>query len=67
MKEYHEHDNHPDYKFNVEVRSLWTDSGRPTELHIYAADSFEPEIHALIYCDDSIAITMYEHCYAMCL
>lgn len=70
----HEHGDHPDYKFPVDVhyvgpiddsdRELWTSfMGRAvTDEEILQMES---ETHALIYCDASIALTLYECCYAV--
>ena len=71
----HEHGDHPDYKFPVEVDFI----GEVLDGHIsdYEAisgklpDSADDvrksmgETHALIYTDGCIAVTLYEHCYAM--
>lgn len=52
-----EHGDHPDYKFPVEV-------GRERFLDRDDERKFN-DIHALIYADDSIALTMYECNYAV--
>lgn len=57
----HEHGNHPDYKFPVTVEFI---GKKPDDLPEWD-HSYSDEIHALIYCDGSVAITMYECCYAM--
>ncbi len=70
----HEHGDHPDYKFPVDVlyvgpiddddRKRWTEfMGRPlTDEEVLR---MEDETHALIYTDGFIAVTMYECCYAI--
>lgn len=71
----HEHGDHPDYKFPVEVIYI----GPEPEKKFGLVDSDGKEVpapegwiesetrqeHALIYSDNSVAITLYEHCYAM--
>lgn len=65
----HEHGDHPDYKFPVTIeycgpeenKPCWTFDGDKTT----PAPELQEETHALIYCDGSVAITMYECCYAM--
>lgn len=69
----HEHGDHPDYKFPVDVEYR----GPITDDHVQdyliqggTLPAGEPEVrqfnsewHALIYCDESIALTMYECSY----
>lgn len=52
-----EHGDHPDYKFPVEV-------GRERFLERDDERKFN-DMHALIYTDGSIALTMYECCYGV--
>lgn len=70
----HEHGDHPDYKFPVrvnyvgkldtdEVEEIESTFGRPVTEE--EARKFRGEVHALIYTDGSIALTMYECCYAL--
>ena len=72
----HEHGDHPDYKFPVEVNfvglitpddcydyELLTGNKYEGENDLQAVRRFKSEIHALIYVDGSIALTMYECCY----
>jgi hypothetical protein len=56
----HEHGDHPDYYFPIEVEC--------TEIE-EAVDDYgdSRQSHALIYTDGYVAITIYEHCYAMWL
>ena len=52
-----EDDDHPDYKFPVEIgRERFVDRDDEERSN---------ETHALIYTDGSIALTMYERCYAL--
>lgn len=71
----HEHGDHPDYKFPVEADFVGpiTD-GDISDYEMICGEKApdedairksKGETHALIYSDYSIAITMYEHCYAM--
>ena len=57
----HEHGDHPDYKFPVTIEFI---GKKPEDLPEWD-HSYSDETHALIYCDGWVAITMYEHCYAM--
>lgn len=52
----HEHGDHPDYQFPVEVEYV----GPPSK-----DGSYSNETHALIYQDGSIALTLYECCYSI--
>lgn len=73
----HEHGDHPDYKFPVDVEfvgqlreSDFTDYEQITGKKAISDDdvrAMRREYHAVIYSDYSIAVTMYEHCYAMWL
>ncbi len=56
----HEHANHPDYKFLVEVEYV----GPPHDLPEWD-DSYGNQDHALIYTDECIAVTMYECTYGL--
>jgi hypothetical protein len=70
----HEHGDHIDYKFPVDVEFIgeideedkkeykMLFDKEPTE---EAVREYKGETHALIYTDGSIAVTMYERCYAM--
>lgn len=51
----HVHDNHPDYKFPVDVEGIETNPKHVTY----------PQSHALIYTDGVVALTLYECCYFM--
>jgi hypothetical protein len=73
MKE-HEHADHPDYKFPVEVEWCGCKDSDPAWYHTpeglipateQEAEMMRNETHALIYCDGNIAITLYEHSYSM--
>lgn len=66
----HEHADHPDYKFPVEVNTEMTLSslsdfdGATLKEGIYYSDPMPHiESHALIYTDGCVALTMYECCY----
>lgn len=69
----HEHADHPDYRFPVEVEYIgdpsvlaWVNGdGGITPMSPEEIDRERTEIHALIYSDGYVAVTMYEHCYAM--
>lgn len=69
----HEHGDHPDYKFPVTIEYIGKDpdhgccvdgAGNKIPASEIGYDT-NTETHALIYCDGSVAITMYECCYAM--
>lgn len=55
----HEHSNHPDFKFVVVAKDYDEENSNIKELYD------NTEFHALIYCNSSIAVTMYEYCFAM--
>lgn len=55
----HEHADHPDYKFPVDVDG----KGFPDD--ITAGFNEYPQSHALVYANESIAVTIYECNYAM--
>jgi hypothetical protein len=70
----HEHADHPDYKFPVNVdyigKIVTEDITEHEECFGNKADEarvreFRGETHALIYSDGYVAVTTYEHCYAM--
>jgi len=74
----HEHADHPTYKFPVEVRfyktaqerfdegEAWVDGeGNESPMPLEILESTGVETHALIYTDGSIALTLYECCYAL--
>jgi hypothetical protein len=71
----HEHGDHPDYKFPVEVAYIGpvgedqiADFELLTGRHASNEDevrSFYTEVHALIYTDGSVALTLYECNYAI--
>lgn len=51
----HEHADHPDYKFPVDCEYIGPHTDR---------DEMETrQQHALIYCDDYVAVTVFAHCY----
>lgn len=55
----HEHADHPDYRFPVVIEYVGErDPGAYEE-------EYCPEVHALIYNDPYVAITLYEHCYSI--
>jgi len=73
----HEHGDHPDYVFPVDIEYVGdiTDSDR-VDYEYFMPDDDEPasddkvrksmcETHALIYTDGCVVVTMYECCYAM--
>lgn len=51
--------NHPDYKFPVEIEFVGT---KPADAPDW---EYSNESHALIYCDVSVALTIYECCYEL--
>ena len=64
----HEHADHPDYKYPVKVEFMgkrpdFTDV--PPDLLSIEMGQYQPHDEALIYFDDSIAVTLYECCYTM--
>lgn len=71
----HEHGDHPDYKYPVQV--LFTGEVTDDHRHDYEMLCGKPpenddecrrlfgETHALLYTDGNVALTMYECCYAM--
>jgi len=71
----HEHGDHPDYKFPVEIDYIGPVDARDHEEYKIccgeaAADDsairkFRGETHALIYSDEAIALTIYEMCYSL--
>lgn len=74
----HEHADHPDYKFPIVARfhksveqqmeegAAWQDGeGNVIPMTREDVDSISEQTHALIYADRSIALTLYECCYAM--
>lgn len=71
----HEHGDHPDYKFPVEVEYVGVlDKAAYDDYNVICGEettdetkvrNLMGETHALIYTDRSIAVTMYECCYAM--
>jgi hypothetical protein len=70
----HEHGDHPDYKFPVEVEfigEITDDDRQDAEMMGYKAPVSDEDVraskretHALIYTDGSVVVTMYECCYA---
>lgn len=64
---------HPDYKFSVTVEYVGPDpigffvdgNGNLTPMPPDMAEAMNRQEHDVIYTDGSIAITLYEHCYAM--
>jgi len=71
----HEHGDHPDYVFPVKVEYVGDDAeeqfscigadGEKADMGPGWIESQRIETHALIYTDGTIAVTMYECCYAM--
>lgn len=75
----HEHADHPDYKFPIEARFhktpqklfdegafFWSDGcGGKTPMTLEEVERECIQVHALIYTDGSIALSIYEHCYAL--
>lgn len=70
----HEHGDHPDYKFPVDVHYVGplTDDLRADAEMMSGRSCTDEEVlrmndetHALIYTDGNIALTMYECCYAI--
>jgi hypothetical protein len=70
----HEHGDHPDYKFPVEVEYCGTDEneftwaepdGSKRPMSASERQMFSHQVHALIYTDGHVALTIYECCYAM--
>ena len=71
----HEHGDHPDYKFPVEIEYVGPIG--EDEIHDYtmitgkeppneeAVRRLNGQTHALIYTDGTVAVTLYECCYAM--
>jgi len=68
----HEHGDHPDYKFPVTIKYSGSDFETPeSQLLVYgkllSGDELQhsrDQVHALIYTDGGIAVTLYECCYA---
>lgn len=64
----HEHADHPDYKWPVEVEFVGEIPPIPEDwcdMHDEWRAGFDPESQALIYSDGYIAVTLYESCYIM--
>lgn len=62
MKEYHEHNNHPDFKMVVQAYRVFP-YYQPD--YPFGVDSYSTfESHAVIYVDGSIILTMFECTYA---
>jgi hypothetical protein len=57
----HEHADHPTYMFPVDAEFT---GERPADLPEWD-HSYCNERHALIYVDGCVALTLYEHCYAL--
>lgn len=53
----HPHSYHPDFKFTVGAEYIGTEP--------LVEGDLSTETHALIYSDGYVAVTLYEHCYAM--
>ena len=51
--------DHPDYKFPVEIEFIGT---RPADALDF---EYRSESHALIYCNSSVALTIYECCFEL--
>ncbi len=56
----HPHANHPDYKFPVVANHI----GEQEKLPEWDT-SYEPQTHALIYTDGTVALTLYECTYCI--
>lgn len=72
----HAHGDHPDYKFPVRIEYVGPiECGDVEEYEKIcgvkgdetALRDFRSEIHALIYSDGTVAVTIYEYCYSMWL
>lgn len=72
----HEHGDHPGYRFPVTIDFIGDIRGTGGDLqdeintrgHVLTDEEYRQsrnETHALIYADGCIALTLYEHCYAM--
>jgi hypothetical protein len=71
----HEHGDHPHYKFPVTIEYVGDLKGASDprlDIELYGrvlndveARDMMGQTHALIYSDGCIALTLYEHCYAM--
>jgi hypothetical protein len=70
----HEHAGHPRFCFEVTAECIIADPARWTwhigdgntkPMTAQEIESNKHESHALIYTDGHIAVTLYEHCYAM--
>lgn len=71
----HEHGDHPDYKFPVKIDYVGrVDACDYEEYKIRCGEvavdddtvrKLRDEIHALIYSDEAVALTMYEGCYTL--
>lgn len=60
-----EHGDHPDYMFPVTALYVGADEEKFIERHGDTVVDCGRELHALIYTDGTIALTMYECCYSM--
>ena len=60
----HEHSNHPDFKFVIKAIS-YDESDKSINDCYNPEDGANFEYHALIYTDGSIAVSLYECCYAV--
>ena len=67
----HEHEDHPTFLAPVTVEYLgtetptWDGPDGPIAMTPEEVRQFKYEEHALIYTDGTIAVTLFEHCYAM--
>lgn len=61
----HEHGDHPDYKFPVTAKYVGPPPPPLEERDPNTCYEERLEMHALLYTDGCIALTMYECCYAM--
>jgi hypothetical protein len=64
----HEHADHPDYKYPVEVEfvgEIPEFADLAEDVRAFERSLYAPHKEALIYSDESIAVTLYECCYTM--
>ena len=67
----HEHEDHPTFLGVVTVEYIgaepnhWVGPDGPIAMTPEERARYDRECHALIYTDGTIAVTLFEHCYAM--
>lgn len=61
----HDHADHPDYKFPVEVEYVGHRPSKEEHERDWIDFDYCDQEHALIYTDGTIALTLFEYCYAM--